>query len=163
MTTTTAAVPGPAPGGQQPAPDKVMSVYALHEPIDFFDDLVPLPEWITADPDPRTRWTLQAVLALADTAAHMRWDGDMRHLPSIGAIPTPTGIHPYLVIKQDNNGTTFVISSAEVPWPHEQVEHAAHIDTRAISDWTHPTLADIEADTHPAPQPDDLARQPPPF
>ena len=41
-----------------------MFVYALHEPIDDFDALTPLPQWIAADPTWRTRWTLQAILAL---------------------------------------------------------------------------------------------------
>ena len=40
-----------------------MFVYALTEPIDTFDGLTPLPEWIIADPARRTRWALQAVLA----------------------------------------------------------------------------------------------------
>ena len=51
----------------------VMFVYALTEPIDDFDALTPLPDWIIADPVQRTRWTLQAVLALADTATPLRW------------------------------------------------------------------------------------------
>lgn len=63
-----------------------MFVYALIEPIDTFDGLTPLPEWIVADPAHRTRWALQALLALADTATQVRWDGDLRHLPSVGAV-----------------------------------------------------------------------------
>ncbi len=50
-----------------------MFVYALTEPIDVFDSLVPLPQWIAESPLARTRWALQAVLALADTAAQVRW------------------------------------------------------------------------------------------
>jgi hypothetical protein len=65
-----------------------MFVYALTEPIDIFDGLAPLPEWIIKDPVPRTRWALQAMLALADTSTQVRWDGDMRHLPSVGATLT---------------------------------------------------------------------------
>jgi len=94
-----------------------MFVYALTEPIDDFDALTPLPDWIAADPAPRTRWALQAVLALADTATPLRWDGDMRHLPSVGAVLAPPDAVPYLVVKQDNNGTTFVVSGIELPWP----------------------------------------------
>jgi hypothetical protein len=29
----------------------------------------------------------------------------MRHLPSVGAVIAPPDTHPYLVVKQDNNGT----------------------------------------------------------
>ncbi|MBG6065632.1 hypothetical protein [Micromonospora ureilytica] len=39
----------------------------------------------------------------------------MRHLPSVGAVLAPPESHPYLVVKQDNNGTTFVISNATKP------------------------------------------------
>src|SRR5262249_6237098 len=109
------------PAGPHPNPTRrrqpmnpnpaAMFVYALHDPIDDFDALTPLPQWIAADPLPRTRWTLQAVLALADTAAQVRWDGDMRHQPSVGATLAPPETFPYLVVKQDNNGTTFVVSA----------------------------------------------------
>jgi hypothetical protein len=122
-----------------------MFVYALTEPIDDFDALTPLPEWIAADPPQRTQWALQAVLALADTAAHVRWDGDMRHLPSVGAVLTPPETSPYLVVKQDNNGTTFVVTSAPMPWLADHVEHTAQIHARPISRWTHPTSDDIAA------------------
>ena len=94
-----------------------MFVYALTEPIDIFDGLTPLPEWIIADPARRTRWALQAVLALADTATQVRWNGDMRHLPSVGATLTPPATSPYLVVKQDNNGTTFIVADVELPCP----------------------------------------------
>jgi hypothetical protein len=33
-------------------PVGVMFVYALTEPVDDFDALTPLPDWITADPVP---------------------------------------------------------------------------------------------------------------
>ena len=124
-----------------------MFVYALTEPIDIFDGLTPLPEWIIADPARRTRWALQAVLALADTATQVRWNGDMRHLPSVGATLTPPGTSAYLVVKQDNNGTTFVIADAELSLPADLVELRAEIHTRCIGAWTHPTLAEIAAAT----------------
>jgi hypothetical protein len=116
-----------------------MFVYALTEPIDDFDALTPLPEWITADPPRRTRWALQAVLALADTAAQVRWNGDMRHQPSVGATLDPPGTCPYLVVKQDNNGTTFVVSAAPLPWLTEHTDHTTQTRPRDIGAWTHPT------------------------
>ena len=124
-----------------------MLVYALTEPIDVFDGLTPLPEWIIADPGPRTRWALQALLALADTATQVRWNGDMRHLPSVGMTLTPPGTSPYLVVKQDNNGTTFVVADSELSLPTDFVELRVEIGQRRIGAWTHPTLAEIAAAT----------------
>jgi hypothetical protein len=126
-------------------PTHPMFVYALTEPIDDFDALTPLPDWITADPPQRTQWALQAVLALADAATHVRWDGDMRHLPSVGAVLIPPETSPYLVVKQDNNGTTFVVSNHPLPWLADHVEHTAQIHAHPISRWTHPTSDDIAA------------------
>jgi hypothetical protein len=130
-------------------PGGIMFVYVLTEPIDDFDALTPLPDWIAADPVPRTRWALQAVLALADTATQVRWDGEMRHLPSVGAALAPPDAVPYLVVKQDNNGITFVISGIELPWPTGTIDRAARTHPRPIGTWTHPTSADIP----PIPQP----------
>jgi hypothetical protein len=122
-----------------------MFVYTLTEPIDLFDDLIPLPQWIAADPTARTRWALQAILALNDAAAAVRWNGDMRHIPSVGVALNPPGTNPYLVVKQDNNGTTFVIASDELALPADEVEHRAQAPARPIGAWTHPVSADIEA------------------
>ncbi|MEU7873349.1 hypothetical protein [Dactylosporangium sp. NPDC049140] len=122
-----------------------MVVYALTEPVDDSDALTPLPDWITADPVPRTQWALQAALALVDVADHVRWDGEMRHLPSVGAVLAPPESHPYLVVKQDNNGTTFVISDIEIAGVAGVVEYAAHAIRRPIGGWTHPTSHDIPA------------------
>jgi hypothetical protein len=126
-----------------------MFVYALTEPIDLFDGLTPLPEWIAQEPTPRTRWALQAILALNDAATTVRWSGDMRHLPSVGVALNPPGTNPYLVVKQDNNGTTFVISSAELAFPADEIERRAQTPNRSIGAWTHPTSADIEAGPDP--------------
>ena len=46
-----------------------MFVYALAQPIDFFDGLIPLPRWIAEDPGSNTAWALRATLALADARA----------------------------------------------------------------------------------------------
>lgn len=120
-----------------------MFVYELAEPLDFFDALTPLPDWIAADPRERTRWALQAVLSLADAAAQIRWDGDMRHLPSVGAALFPPESIPYLVVKQDNNGTTYVISEIELPWHGDVVAQATEVRSRRIGGWLHPTSRDI--------------------
>jgi hypothetical protein len=92
-----------------------MFVYRLTEPIDLFDGLTPLNDWLTRQHPSRTAWALQAVLALTDAAADVGWRGDMRHLPMVGALPTPSRTTPYLAIKQDNNGDTFLISPPKSP------------------------------------------------
>ena len=43
----------------------------------------------------------------------------MRHLPSVGVMLTPPGTTPYLVVKQDDDGATFII---ELPITHEATE-----------------------------------------
>jgi hypothetical protein len=121
-------------------PSGTMFVYRLTEPVDDFDELIPLPDWIAADPAERTRWALQAVLALADAEAEagteVDWDGTMRHLPSVGAVLAPPEAIPYLVVKQDNDGITFVISGRELPWHAGIVERATRVRARAIGAWT---------------------------
>jgi hypothetical protein len=65
--------------------------------------------------------------------------------PSVGVALNPPGTNPYLVVKQDNNGTTFVIASVELALPADEVEHRAHTPACLIGAWTHPISADIEA------------------
>ncbi len=45
-----------------------MIVYRLTEPVDEFDGLAPLPDWLAGASPYATRWALQAILALADAA-----------------------------------------------------------------------------------------------
>ena len=87
---------------------------------------------------------MHAILALAHAAYHVRWDGDMRHLPSVGAVLAPPETHPYLVVSS-NNGTTFVISDIEIPGLTRVIAHTAHAIRRPIGGWTHPTSHDIPA------------------
>jgi hypothetical protein len=140
-----------------------MFVYELAEPLDVFDALTPLPDWIAADPRERARWALQAVLALADAAVQLRWDGDMRHLPSVGAVLVPPESIPYLVVKQDNNGTTFVISAIELPWHGDVVAQTAEVRSRRIGAWLHPTSHDIPDLTPPFGIPTVSTADDPPF
>lgn len=111
-----------------------MFVHRLSEPIDIFDGLTPLNDWLTHNPT-RTAWALQAVLALTDAADRVGWEGDMRHLPLVGALPTPSRATPYLLIKQDNNGDTFLVSAAEIPGIDPQTL-ITEIRPRQIGAWT---------------------------
>lgn len=122
-----------------------MFVYRLTEPIDIFDGLTPLPQWL-ADASPQTtQWVLQAILALADAGPDIGWDGDMRHLPSAGALPTPPAAAPFLVVKQDNNGDTFIITANETPTIAADADACVHVSPRQIGAWAHPTTDDIPA------------------
>jgi hypothetical protein len=109
-------------------------VYTV-EPIDEFDGLTPLHHYLAdGDPEHHTRWALKAVLALAD--ADVGWNGDMRHLPLVGHLPSPPGTTPYLIIKQDNNGGTFIISEVPLTWLEEQHgATATEVTTRNIGGW----------------------------
>jgi hypothetical protein len=98
-----------------------MHVYRLSEPIDDFDGLISLHEWLDGDAE-RLAWALRAVLALAKAAPTVGWMGDMRHLPLVGHLPTSPFVTRYLVAKQDNNGDTFLICQAD---PAELLDHAA--------------------------------------
>jgi len=120
-----------------------MFVYALTQPIDCFDGLIPLPRWITEDPDSNTAWALRATLALADARAEAGWTGGMRHLPSIGAIPAPGTAELFMVIKQDTRGTCFVISDAPMDWLLPHCHSHAHPRDRDIGARQHSTQSSL--------------------
>lgn len=118
-----------------------MHVYRLSEPIDDFDGLTPLNEWLDGDAE-RLAWALRAVLALAEAAPKVVWRGDMRHLPLVGHLPTAPFITRYLVVKQDNNGDTFLISQAD---PAELLDDAAgdEVTPGTIGTWPPPNARDL--------------------
>jgi len=118
-------------------------VYRLTEPVDEFDGLAPLPDWLAGASPYATRWALQAILALADAAPAVGWRGDMRHLPAVGVMPTPPTTTPYLVVKQDDNGATFIVPTSETPWIAADAAACTRVAAREIGAWTHPTRDDI--------------------
>jgi hypothetical protein len=126
-----------------------LHVYRLSEPIDDFDGLTPLNEWLDGDTE-RLAWALRAVLALAQAASTVGWRGDMRHLPLVGHLPTSPLVTRYLVVKQDNNGDTFLISQAD---PAELLDHAAtdEVTPGPIGAWFPPNARDLRLDE---PEPD---------
>lgn len=125
-----------------------MFIYRLVTPIDDFDELVALPDWLRDAPPASIAWILTAVLALQDGADQVGWRGDMRHLPSVGIPSDGTANAAHLVVKQDDNGATFVISSAPLPWADALTSVQAVTTPRRITPVTHPTAADIaEAST----------------
>jgi hypothetical protein len=135
----------------RPAKETVVFVYRLTEPIDEFDGLTPLPDWLKDASPHTTRWALQAVLALADAAPVVAWRGDMRHLPSVGVALSPPGTAPYLLVKQDDNGVTFVVTSTEAAWiAADTVAACTQVEPRHIGPWTHPTADDIPRDIESA-------------
>ena len=61
----------------------------------------------------------------------------MRHLPSVGV----TNATPYLVVKQDDNGSTFVVTTS--PAPPTAATISFSVAARRIGAWTHPTPEDM--------------------
>lgn len=92
-----------------------MYVYRLLTPVDDFEGLIPLNEWIGGDAE-RTAWALQAVFALNKAAVTVKWDGDMRHVPLVGYLPSPFATR-YMIVKQDNNGDSFLICQNDLTEP----------------------------------------------
>jgi len=123
-------------------------VYRLTVPIDDFDGLIPLGHWLT-DPAPqrtaRTGWVLTAVLALTDAADQVGWRGDVRHLPMVGVLSTSYQTTPYLVVEQDDDGATFIITQAEPDWI-DQTTSNAHVTARTVGS-CEPTPQDRETGT----------------
>lgn len=127
-----------------------MIVYRLTVPIDDFEDFVPITDWIRSGSPQDIAWTLTAVLALQD--AGLGWDGEMRHLPSVGVPTDRTAAEPCLIVKQDNNGDTFVISTNPLDWAQAECASAARVRPRRIGAFTHPTAEEIDeamGDLHP--------------
>jgi hypothetical protein len=124
-----------------------MFVHRLAMPIDDFDGLTPLNHWLADASPSRTVWAMTAILALADASSDIRWRGDMRHMPMVGVLPTSNQTTtPYLIVKQDGNGTTFIITDA--PPDHiDQPIASTEVTTRTIGSWE-PTPPD-NPDTTP--------------
>ncbi|WP_329407996.1 hypothetical protein OG563_37825 [Nocardia vinacea] len=85
---------------------------------------------------------LKAVLALAKAAPAVNWDGDMRHLPMIGHLPTSPFVTRYLVVKQDNNGDTFLVCDTD---PSQLVDATVAVETTPgpIGSWAPPTRQEL--------------------
>jgi hypothetical protein len=95
------------------------------------------------------------VFALADAGQQVGWDGDMRHLPMVGYQPVPPDVIPYLVVKQDNNGDTFIITDAAMPYLDQPT--VAEITPRSIGAGCPPTPSPAWTERGtPSPRSDDL-------
>ena len=66
----------------------------------------------------------------------------MRHLPMVGHLPTSPFVTRYLVIKQDNNGDTFLICQTD---PAELLDHAAddEVTPMPIGAWSPTDLDEL--------------------
>lgn len=120
-----------------------MFVYRLTTPLDEFDDLVALTDWLHNASPAAVAWMLRAVLALRDAADQVGWRGDMRHLPSVSIPAIGTNDAPHLVVKQDDNGATFVVSDDPLPWADTLSSVQAVTAPRRIAAVPHPTATDI--------------------
>jgi hypothetical protein len=59
---------------------------------------------------------------------------------------TPPSPH-YLVVKQNNNGLTFIVSDGPINWLLEYCDQHAEVRGRDIGAWEHTTRSDLR-DTH---------------
>lgn len=97
--------------------------------VDFFDGMVPVSRYLSSATNTRIdnpwdldhaidqakerlQWAEGAMKALEHVSRSVRWgwEGDFRHEPYVGALPWSGASHPYLVVKQDNNGSCYVVS-----------------------------------------------------
>jgi hypothetical protein len=51
-----------------------------------------------------------------EAAGQKGWEGDFRLEPVVIWVPNDTEFNYGFVFKQDNNGTTYVVSPVEMPW-----------------------------------------------
>lgn len=51
-----------------------------------------------------------------DLASTAGWEGDFRDDPVVFWVPSDDGFRFGFVIKQDNNGSTFVVTPFQMPW-----------------------------------------------
>lgn len=54
--------------------------------------------------------------AAREAASAKGWRGDFRHPPAVFWIPDETGFRYGFAFKQDNNGTTFIITPVQMHW-----------------------------------------------
>ncbi|MFD6149454.1 hypothetical protein [Streptomyces sp. NPDC060243] len=58
----------------------------------------------------RTTWAENAFAALRGADHSIGWEGDFQHEPYVGTLPWPYSDGWYLLVKQKNNGDTFLVS-----------------------------------------------------
>ncbi|MER7135418.1 hypothetical protein ABT358_02595 [Streptomyces sp. NPDC000341] len=80
----------------------------------------------------RLNWVKGALSALELAAAEVDWDGDFRITPHVGALPWAAPLSDeaarYLLVKQDNNGSCFIISAGfPVPLAPYQQNHRSTV------------------------------------
>ena len=116
-----------------------MFVYALAQPIDFFDGLIPLPRWIAEDPDSNT--ALGTARRTRPRRRASRGRLDRHHAPPAlhRSPPTPGTAELFMVIKQDARGTCFVISDTPIDWLLQHCSRHAHPRNRDIGASEHTT------------------------
>lgn len=51
-----------------------------------------------------------------ELASQKGWEGDFKNDPVVFFLPNETGFIPGFVIKQQNNGTTYVVTPYVLPW-----------------------------------------------
>ncbi|MER7111140.1 hypothetical protein [Streptomyces sp. NPDC000229] len=85
-------------------------------------------EYLIGERKERLEWASGALGALKRVRSTVQWDGDFRHEPYVGAFPWWSGDALYLMVKQDNNGTCFIVSQGfAIPLPPHATVFASTI------------------------------------
>ncbi|WP_328741235.1 hypothetical protein OHA91_39520 (plasmid) [Streptomyces erythrochromogenes] len=101
----------------------------LVPPVDFFDGMISVGRYLSSPTNTkinnpwdldhameqakeRLEWVEGAMKALEHVSRSVRWgwEGDFRHEPYVGALPWSGASYPYLVVKQENNGSCYLVS-----------------------------------------------------
>ncbi len=97
-------------------------------PIDWFEGSLTLEQFVKEHVGTEDVTSVISVTAkimedivsprLSAIAEHTHWEGDMREPMRFIGLPNPDygNLELALLIKQDNNGTTFLASPFELPW-----------------------------------------------
>ena len=97
----------------------MMSCYEL-PPVDWWQGCVGFDAYLESLTDRNQRREARELLATAEMlAAEEGWEGDVTEGPYIFALPPADGYNTFSVgvaWKQDNNGTTYVVSPQPLPW-----------------------------------------------
>ncbi len=85
-------------------------------PIDYYNGCMTLGEFLTRSDSENINEILCELSCGMAEMKKLGWEGDIRGDIYVFAIPDDVSMAMGFVWKQDNNGTTFILSKKELPW-----------------------------------------------